>query len=152
MESLIIPGIIGGIIGIFFLTVYLLTRYCHFCKGDDTLVIIGAVFLLEAFVLALIACPLIRNVESQSDAITAETYYTNIIEPHIISEFPDYVVVDSSVAPAIWQSGDYNLADYNSYLATMRYWDSVPIIGSVIYPPPSNLKFVKVENEEVNNV
>ena len=146
MESLIIPGIIGGITGIYFLIWHLRRFY------NEDLCDLGKIILVGVLILSLFICPPIRNLASRSDAIAAEAYYTNIVEPHIVAEFPDYVVVDSSIAPAIWQSGDDNLAVYNSYLATMRYWDSVPIIGSVIYPPPSNLKFVKVENEEVNNV
>lgn len=142
MESLIIPGIIAGILGIL-----LLIR--KFTKSYDARDIIEFInfFLIAALILALMICPTLRNIVSRGDAIVAQSYYTNIVEPHIVAEFDEYVVVDSEIAPAVWQAGDFNLSEYNSYLATNYYWDANPIIGSLVYPAPSELKFVRVQGE-----
>ena len=136
MESLIIPGL--------FAVVVLILVLAQIKKENGFLEILTFIVITLA-IGALIVCPLIRNLASRGDAIRAQSYYENIIEPHIIEEFEGYVVVDSDIAPAIWQSGDYNLSTYNSYLKSTRYWDSIVILGSMVYPPPKELKFARVQ-------
>lgn len=135
MESLIIPGILGGA-----------ALICYFIFRNSWDFDIIPFIAGGIAVITLIICPIVwagyRNA-----AIEAQSYYENIVDPHIIEEYEDYVIVGTDIAPAIWQAGESNLAIYNGYLKSARYWDSVPIIGSVVYPPPSELKFVRVQPE-----
>jgi len=149
MESLIIPGIMASIVAL----LSLVKRIWHCIARMDTeteeAMSLTQIVLVVLIFIALIVCPISRNVSSRDDAIIAQSYYTNLVQPHIIEEFGDYVVVSSGVSPAMWQSGAYNLAAYNSYLATARYWNDLPLIGSMIYPPSSELRFVRVQGGEV---
>jgi len=142
MECLIIPGIIAGVIGILFAIGQWLEHRKRYYDTDN----LGIVFwtCIGFLVLALVACPLGRQVFSRPEALTAQSYYENVITPNIVEEYDTYVVVGDAVT-GIWQAGDYNVAKYNSYLKTTSYWDAVPIIGSVVYPVPDKLKFVIVK-------
>ena len=41
--------------------------------------------------------------------------------------------------------GDYNVSTYNGWLAGSRYWNSIPLIGTTVYDPPADLKYVRVK-------
>lgn len=133
---LLIPGIILGVVG---LGILLVMR----SGGKDSdaaavIYVVGACFLL----FSLIVCPC-QYYSLRNEALRAETYYQQIALPHAVAEYEDYIEVLSPEA-GLWQAGDMNLPNYNAYLRTTRYWDSVPIIGSVVFGPPEYLKFVRV--------
>lgn len=134
MESLIIPGILGAITVVCFI-------FLRNSWDFDIVPWLLLILTICAFICCLTSWTLYR-----ADAIEAEAYYENIVQPHIVQEYDEYVVVGTDIAPAIWQAGESNLATYNGYLKSTRYWDSIPVIGTIIYPPPDKLKFVRVQN------
>ena len=136
MESLLIPGILVGA------TVLCWRILRHSYDWDWLYIIVGVLMVGSLF-----CCPVIWA-SSKNAAIEAQSYYANIVQPHVIEEHQDYVIVGTEIAPAIWQAGASNLPEYNAYLRSTRYWDSIPIIGSVVYPPPKELKYVRVQNKE----
>ncbi|MDY6957644.1 MAG: hypothetical protein SVK08_00670 [Halobacteriota archaeon] len=71
-------------------------------------------------------------------------YYHNIVEPCVVEEHDDYVVI-SSIEAAIWQSGERNLSEYNAYIVSNRKWDDLPIIGWAVYRCPDELKLVRIQ-------
>jgi len=141
MEWLIIPGIVVGLVALLFGIGTVLNIKTNW--GMDTLFIASIVFGLIAFLVAITACP-ITYYSTRTDALRMEAYYEQIITPAIVEEYDDYVVVNSTET-AIWQAGEMNLAEYNAYLQSTRYWDGVPIIGSAVFGPPEHLKFVRVQ-------
>lgn len=93
--------------------------------------------------IALIVCP-ISYYTGRGNAWRAEQYYEHIIQPNVVEETENYVVV-SNIEAGIWQAGDTNVFDYNSYLVTIRHWQDVPVVGWIIYPVPEQLKYVRIE-------
>jgi len=129
MECLIIPGIIAGVVGILFV----IYETSSFMK----------LICLSPLVLALIICPAAR-ICSKISALVAQSYYEYIVTPNIVEEYDTYVIVGDAVV-GIWQAGGYNVAEYNGYIKSTSYLDAIPILGSVVYPVPSELKFVIVK-------
>ena len=99
------------------------------------LVIMGIILLI-----AIVGCPA-QYLTCRSQVLELEAYYTYVIQPNIVEENAEYVVVDGFEA-AIWQAGEMNLSTYNAGLRVLRYWDSIPIVGSTVYSPPTYLKYV----------
>lgn len=141
MESLIMPGILWGVCLILFLIWKLHDKQDLIDSnwGLPFVIVCGVAFVMS------IAAPCTRNINSKNDAITATAYYEYIIQPLVVEEYKDYVIVDSFQG-AIWQAGDLNLVAYNSYLQVKRHWDKNLIIGSFIYPVPEHLKLVKIKH------
>ena len=141
MEWLIIPGIVVGLVVLLFgigIAIGVKTNW-----DMDTFFIASIIFSLFAFMVTIVACP-ITYYSTRTDALRMEAYYEQIITPAIVEEYDDYVVVNSTET-AIWQAGEMNLAGYNAYLQSTRYWDGVPVIGSAVFGPPEQLKFVRVQ-------
>lgn len=133
MECFIIPGILFAIAAILFLIVLK-------CNVDGVGVIAFCIGAVAFF--TLLTIPLDYHIDGRNAAMRAEIYYQEVIEPNIVQEYSDYVIV-SNVNSALWQMGDYNLTEYNNYLKVKRYWDAIPIIGSVVFPPPEHLKYAR---------
>lgn len=140
MEWLQISGVIIGLMAIVGVVLWFLM------DGRDRMDM--ALFMsLTTFVLVLVfgfGAAGLAYYTSKGNARHAESYYDNLIAPNIVAEYEDYVVVDSDQA-ALWQAGRSNLSTYNAYLKSRRYWDGVPIIGSLTYAPPEHLKYVRVQ-------
>ena len=138
---MIIPAIFGGIL----LVLGVLDRWILRDWANDRP--IGWVIALAATgaftLLALISCP-INYLGTRDEAWQAEQYYESLILPNVIEEGVDYVVVDNITA-GVWQSGEFNIYGYNSYVRVTRHWQEVPIISSVIYPVPEQLKYVRIK-------
>lgn len=98
--------------------------------------------VIFAFIISIVLCP-VEYYSGINRAMAAEQYYIQVIKPSTIAEYDTYVVVSDRIG-AIWQAGDYNLADYNYSLAKNRYWRSKLIIGSVVYPMPDFLKSARL--------
>jgi len=106
---------------------------------------LALVVAIVGFVGGFIAAP-ITNISTDNKLRVKTNYYENFIEPNIIEEHEDYVVISSdTMADAMWQSGGSNLSDYNGYLRSNRYWSGVPFIGWAIPEAPDELKYVRVE-------
>ncbi len=130
---MLIPGILLGVA-----ILCLIVAAWRDSEGFIVLaLIVGCFFLIFG-----IASP-INYYESRNTAWKAEQYYENLITPNIIEEQDTYVVV-SNIEAGVWQAGDSNVFDYNSYLRTTRHWQNVPIIGTIIYPVPEHLKYVRL--------
>lgn len=99
--------------------------------------------LVGATVISFLTCA-IYYYTGLGNVREARAYYENIIEPNIVEESDDCVTV-SSVNAAVWQAGDYNVSTYNGWLARSRYWNSIPLIGTTVYDPPADLKYVRVK-------
>jgi len=138
MESLIIPGIILGLAVACFLVS---------TREDSGLFGIAGKVLVLVFLFSFFLCPLYRQTISRNAELQAQAYYESVIAPNVVEEYDDIVVVAPNLV-ALWQAGGYNLSAYNAYLQKNRYWDSIPIIGSVIYPAPPTLKLVHVQEFE----
>lgn len=131
---MIIPGTLLGI-GLLFLGLAV-------WKGSEGWWVASGVFgffLLMAF----IVCP-VQYLSSRNEAWKAEQYYENLVLPNVVEETDSYVVVDN-IEAGVWQSGEFNLYSYNSYVRVTRHWQDVPIISSIVYPVPEQLKYVKVK-------
>ena len=142
MECLLIPLIIMPVMVIYWgITEEIIQkrrRQCSWYSWDGQmagLVIMGIILLI-----AIMGCPA-QYLASRSQVLALEAYYTYVAQPNIVEESAEYVVVDNSDA-AIWQAGEMNLSTYNAGLRVLRYWDSIPIAGSTVYPPPAYLKYV----------
>jgi len=137
---LIVLFVFGGIFGI------LLWRAWDWENDIAGMIAIGGLIVgAFVFLVTLIGCP-VNYYSQRTEALRAESYYQQTIMPHVIEEADSYVVVDSLQA-GIWQAGEMNVATYNAYLKDRRYWDGVPIIGTVVYGPPDYLKYVRIASE-----
>ena len=137
MEWLLIPMSLVTILIVFGIT----------CKWrnvslDNGYILVFAVISIVLIVLAFIICPC-SYYDTKTKAIGANAYWETFILPNIIEETDSYVIIKNQDA-GIWQSGGYNLASFNQYLDTTRYWDDVPIINSCVHPPKEHLKLVRV--------
>ena len=74
-----------------------------------------------------------------------EGYYTYVVAPHIVEEYDDYVVVDSSET-MMWQAGGRNVGTYNAYLRENREWNDVPWFKWGCYDAPASLKYVRIQD------
>jgi len=135
MEWLAIPGIMLGLtlvaVGITALLSY-----------DDAWTVIMGLAMLMLLLFTTLICGT-SHYGDRGNVRHAESFYDNIIMPHIVEEYDDYVVVDSAQA-AIWQAGDNNLSEYNALLKSRRHWETVPLWSTVTYAPPERLKYVQV--------
>jgi len=136
MECLIIPGILLGLFFLCLLIAFFTEQgwVCFFGFG---------IFIL--WVLSIFACP-VNYIKTRNIAWRAEQYYEQIILPNVTEEGFDFVIV-SNLEAGIWQAGDSNVFDYNSYVVTTRYWQSIPLIGTAIYDVPQHLKYVRISSE-----
>lgn len=85
--------------------------------------------------------------DSLNNSLRYAAYYDSIIVPNIINETTDSVDVSSSTVSTWELANRPQLIAYNSYLATNKYWDNIPIIGWMVYTAPSNLKYVHIINK-----
>jgi hypothetical protein len=131
MEWLIIPAILIGLMVVFGL---LAIKW-----GDISWVLL--ILALPLF-LAMITCPT-NYYKSRNRAWAMEQYYIQVIQPNVISEGVDFVVV-SNIEAGVWQAGDVNIYGYNKYLVTTRYWQEIPLIKTAIYSVPEHLKFARI--------
>lgn len=97
---------------------------------------------VSLFILSLLCCP-ITYYSSANDVREAETYYREFIAPNIVEEHEDYVLISNHDA-ALWQAGTANLSNYNSYITSNRYWDSIPLIGTCVAVLPDYCKYARV--------
>lgn len=135
MEWLAIPGIMLGLAALLLVLAYWWPSDAAWCTGL-------AVLVVMLFVLLICGA---RHYADIGKVRTAESYYDNIIAPHVVHEGCDYVVVDN-VQSAVWQAGEFNLSWYNAFLKSRRYWDSVPLWNTVTVAPPDRLKYVRIAN------
>uniref|UniRef100_A0A6H2A0T8 Uncharacterized protein n=1 Tax=viral metagenome TaxID=1070528 RepID=A0A6H2A0T8_9ZZZZ len=140
LESFIVPGVIGIILIIVGICAY------EWGDGNDMRWFLPIWFLCGFFVLSVIACPGVY-IKSRNKAWQVQTYYENIIQPNIVENKGDTVVIKNLEA-GIWQAGEFNLYSYNSYIRTTRYWQEIPILSTIIYPVPKELKFVSVGKQD----
>jgi len=138
MDWLLIPGILG--------IVLILTAIYKWRDVENGFVSVVIVILIICIFLAFIICP-VNYYKTKTDSIEAEAYWDTFISPNIIEETDEYITI-KNINAGIWQSGGYNLASFNQYLKSTRYWDSMPVLGTCVYPPKNHLKLVKVSLEE----
>lgn len=136
MQTLIIPAIIL-IPFIVFLILAIRDRFDGVGRS------LGAIMFGMIFVVSLIGCP-VQYFTSRNIAWQSEQYYEQIILPNVVEEGNGFVVVEN-IEAGVWQAGDSNVYDFNSYIVTTRYWQEIPIINSVIFPVPEQLKYVRVQ-------
>ena len=144
MEWLIIPGILLASGGLIILIAWKIEDWWPMSIADKIMGKVGYLGILIGvlFIASTIVCP-VHYYSTRTDALKAEAYYQQIALPQMVEEHDNYIVVDSAQA-GIWQAGEWNMARYNGYLKSTRYWDSIPIIGTAIYGPPEYLKYVRV--------
>ena len=116
-----------------------------FKKGMDDVtglavvgLMVGIIFFCFLFVLP------IQWYRSRGDAWNASTYYQEMIKPNEISEDANNIYI-SNLQTGIWQSGDYTVVDFNSYIRQNRYWEHNFIGQFFIYPVPTDLKYVVIK-------
>lgn len=107
--------------------------------------ILTVIMVLASFCFC-IAAP-VTYYDSLNNSIRCSVYYDSIIAPNIINETPTSVEVSSSTVSTWELANRPQLVQFNSYLATNRYWDNVPIIGLMIYTAPTYLKYVHIINK-----
>ena len=99
-----------------------------------------------AFIIAIISCP-IQYYGDRSKSWAMQQYYESIVQPNIIEEYEDYVVVDD-LTSGVWQAGgETTLYDYNAYLVTNRHWQTNIITKTIVYPAPKELKYVRIKGK-----
>ena len=139
MEWLLIPITIMGLCVVCAILAHIFfdTTYSNDFLILGTLITIGITLTAMIFSCA-------SYYDGWDEANMWSSYYDNIIFPHIVAEFDDYVVV-TSLESGVWQAGDRNLSDYNSYLRSYSEWDDVPFLGLAVYSPPTHLKHVQIQ-------
>ena len=104
-----------------------------------------SLFLAFITIVAFAAFP-VQYYSNRNDCWKLESYYQNLIEPNIIYEYGDYVVI-SNIEGALWQSGDSNLTDYNKQLKIQMYWQNTTWGYLSMYHMPDNYKYVRIQKE-----
>ncbi len=137
MEWLIVTGIVGGVgVGLAVLAWWL------FEYNDGAAFALSCVAIIIV-VLALVIPPACYYSFRESNR-QLEVYYENFVEPNIVEEYDDYVVISNDSA-GLWQAGSYTLAKYTTELRSLRYWDDIPFIGWHRPPVDDKLKYVHVQ-------
>lgn len=121
-----------------FSTALLAAIFIRFERTEGLAVVIAIVGIIISF---LTICFGPSNYyTTRNDAIKAQAYY-DMIQSCIIEEHDDYIVV-AGLDAAVWQAG--SVSDYNSYIRTTRYWDSISIIQWCVFPVPEGLKEIRL--------
>ena len=137
MEWLLIPGI-----GLALSVIVVGIAICA-CGGDFFPATMAAVVMGFCLLFALII-PCVEYYESKGESLKALNFYHQFVMPNVTAEGDDWVEISNPEA-AWWQAGDYSLSGYNAWLTSTRYTDTWFILGSAVYTPPEELKFVRVK-------
>ena len=107
-------------------------------------------YLFKMILGAIIAFPLVATpvclVMTHNDVQQLNVYWEQSIEPYIVEEYEDYVVITCPEA-GLWQAGSHTLANYNEDLRENRRWATHPIFNPVFNNAPSYLKYARIEKD-----
>ena len=137
MECLVIPAILATIALLLIIIVG---------KTSSNLAAILAIMIGMATLISIFIFPAIY-LKGMDSVVRMESYYDTMISPNIVSSTNTTVTVSNAQA-GIWQAGGITISDYNSYLASNRYWRSIFILGTATYPAPVKLKYAIVSNNQ----
>lgn len=124
-----------------FSTVLLTAIFLRFERTEGLAAVICVVGIIASF-LTICLSPA-SYYSTRNDAIKFQAYY-DMVQGCVVEEHDDYVVV-TGLDAAMWQAG--SVSDYNSYVRSIRYWDSIPVIQWCVYSVSDELKEIRLVSD-----